>query len=85
MNIDNLKPYIQDSFSFAISLFCCFSLYQYNKNKNILWFKLIWVIFTVYLISDLYIGAGIDFWIHHIASIIINIVGMIHTYNFICK
>ena len=79
MNMNDFKPYIQDTCSLCISLFCCFAIYKHKQSNNIIWYNYVWVLFTLYLICDLYLGAGIDFWIHHIVSIFLNV--MCFTYN----
>jgi hypothetical protein len=79
MDIADFKPYIQDTCSLCISLFCCFAIYKHTQSNNIIWYNYIWFLFTLYLICDLYLGAGIDFWIHHIVSILLNIICF--TYN----
>jgi hypothetical protein len=74
MNMNNFKPYIQDTLSLCISAFCCFAIYKHKQSNNMIWYNYVWVLFTLYLICDLYLGAGIDFWIHHIISIFLNVI-----------
>jgi hypothetical protein len=67
----NIKPYIQDSVSLGIALFVCVAIYYYIKTKNTFLMKIAGIICILYSLFDLYNGATIDFWIHHIAQIVL--------------
>ena len=73
----DLKPYIQDIISLLMSLFCCLGLYKYKQTNNVQWFKYIWYFFIIYLVYDLYSESRVDFWIHHICSIILTLISLL--------
>ena len=73
----DLKPYIQDTISLLMSLFCCLGLYKYKQTNNVQWFKYIWYFFIIYLVYDLYSESRVDFWIHHICSIILTLISLL--------
>lgn len=72
----DLKPYMQDAISLLMSLFCCFGLYKYKQTNDNKWFKYIWYFFIFYLVYDLYAESRVDFWIHHICSIILTLISI---------
>ena len=66
-----IKPYIQDSCSLLMACFFCFTLYYYKKYDDAYWMKISWFMCIFYAIWDLYNGATLDYWIHHIMQIIL--------------
>lgn len=68
---NNIKPYFQDTCSLGLALFVCFAIYYYNKYDNSFYIKIASVVCIFYSIFDLYSGATIDFWIHHIAQFVL--------------
>ncbi len=68
---NNIKPYLQDTCSLGLALFVCFAIYYYNKYDNDFYIKISSVICIFYSLFDLYSGATIDFWIHHIAQFVL--------------
>lgn len=68
---NNIKPYLQDTCSLGLALFVCFAIYYYNKYDNSFYIKIASVVCIFYSIFDLYSGATIDFWIHHIAQFVL--------------
>ena len=77
MDYSSIKPYIQDTVSLLMSIICCVCLYKYTQTNNLQWFNIIWYFFLFYLIYDLYFESRIDFWIHHIPSIILTLISLI--------
>ena len=77
LNSENIKLYLQDSCSLGMAIFFCFSLYYYTKYNDAYWMKFSWIICVIYAIYDLYNGATIDFWIHHISQIILCLIVII--------
>ena len=75
----NFKPYIQDTCSLGIALFASFAIYYYNKYNSYIFIKISVVICIFYSLFDLYNGATIDFWIHHIAQIVLSLIATIWT------
>jgi hypothetical protein len=68
---NNFKPYLQDTFSLGIALFVSGSLYYYKKYNDHSWMRIGWILCIFYAINDLYNGASVDFWMHHIAQIVL--------------
>jgi hypothetical protein len=68
---NNCKPYLQDTFSLGIALFISGSLYYYKKYNDYSWMRIGLILCIFYAINDLYNGVSIDFWVHHIAQIIL--------------
>ena len=77
MDYSSIKPYIQDTVSLLMSIICCVCLYKYKQTNNVQWFNIVWYFFLFYLIYDLYFERRIDFWIHHIPSIILTLISLI--------
>lgn len=77
---NNFKPYFQDTCSLGLALFVCFAVYYYKKYENAFYIKIASVVCIFYSIFDLYSGATIDFWIHHIAQFVLCAIAAIwHT------
>lgn len=74
---NNFKPYFQDTCSLGLALFVCFAIYYYNKYNNTFFIKIASVVCIFYSIFDLYSGATIDFWIHHIAQFVLCVIAAI--------
>ena len=68
---NSFKPYLQDTFSLGIALFVSGSLYYYKKYNDHSWMRIGWILCIFYAINDLYNGASVDFWVHHIAQIVL--------------
>ena len=68
---NSFKPYLQDTFSLGIALFVSGSLYYYKKYNDYSWMRISLILCIFYAINDLYNGASVDFWVHHIAQIIL--------------
>jgi hypothetical protein len=76
---NKFKPYLQDTCSLGIALFASFAIYYYNKYNNSIFIKISVVVCIFYSLFDLYNGATIDFWIHHIAQIVLCLIATIWT------
>ena len=74
---NNFKPYFQDTCSLGIAVFVCFSIYYYNKYDNSIFINISAVVCIFYSLLDLYNGATIDFWIHHIAQFVLCMIAAI--------
>ncbi len=76
---NSFKPYLQDTCSLGIALFASFAIFYYNKYNNSIFIKISLVVCIFYSLFDLYNGATIDFWIHHIAQIILCLIATFWT------